>query len=222
MKYIFWIFLSIICIGIGIVGTMYVYMRLTPPAHVEQTVSPNTEVVTPTRMFALAPPSQSLSGTLIHQTGSVLHKTREAEDYVNATPSATILVGESIATGDDGTAVIDIPNLSRVTMGNNAEISFVNIFKDNSVYIQKTGKIQYEMLSQYPIAIRALHALIEGSQSTVSINIIDTDMAVIAQKGEIKLAIVDTDNNTHVYTIPEGKRANVDDVTRTVAIISPR
>jgi len=218
------LFACFVCVVIGAVATLYVYtikIQSTVKLSPQTTESQKSDTVI-SEPFALVPPAQSLKGILADMTGSVLQKTRDANAFVEATRSATILVGESIATGKDSTAIIQIPRLSVITMEKNAEIVFVNIFPQNSVFQQKSGEIQYEIIATSPVAIRALHTLIQASEAKFTVNIIDSDISVIVQKGEAKAAIVDTDNSTHVYTIPEGKRANIDDSGRTVTLVSPR
>ena len=219
-----WLFVGTLFIALSAIATNIVYTTYThpnnkslePTTQFQEQREPNAEP------FTLNPPAQSLRGILVEKIGSVHHKTRDANAFVDATPSATILVGESIATGEDGIASVQIPNLCTIKFEKNSEISFVNLFTENSVFQQKSGNIHYEIVSKKSLAVRALHTLIQSEDSTFSVNIIDTDIAVIAEKGIVKIAIVDTDNNTHVYTIAEGKRANIDDAARTVAIVSPR
>lgn len=215
---------SIMCVVIGAVATLYVYTTKIQSTDIRlpQTTESQKSDTVITESFALVPPAQSLKGILIDMKGSVLHKTRDTNAFVEATSSATILVGESIATEKDGTATIQIPSLSVISMEKDAEIVFINIFPQNSVFQQKSGNIQYEILSTNPVAIRALHTLIQASDAKITINIIDSDISVIVQNGEVKVALVDTDNITHVHTVPEGKIANIDDSGRTVTITSPR
>ncbi len=224
LEIIGWIIAGFFCMAIGVVTTLYVYntkISSTSEPVKENSRNPQTDNYT-SKPFSLAPPAQSLKGVLTTMTGSVLHKTRDANIFVEATPSATIFIGESIATNADGKATILIPNLSNISIGKNAEIVFVNIFPENTVFQQKNGKILYDMTSTSPVAIRALHTLIQASKTRLSVNIIDSDISVSVEKGEAKVAFVDTDNITHVYTILDGKQANIDDASRTITIVSPR
>ena len=221
---IVWFFVGTVFIALGAMATYVVYTTYIHPSSgsISSTSENREQHESNTEPFILQPPAQSLKGTLIEQAGSVKHKTRDANAYVDASASATILIGESVATGDDGMASIRIPNLCTTKLGKNSEIAFLNLFAENSVFQQKSGNILYEIVSNKPVAIRALHTLIQSEESTFSVNIVDTDIAVIAEKGNIKIAIVDTDNVTHLYTLSEGKRANIDDTARTVTIVSPR
>ncbi len=218
------IFLICVYISIGFIIGIYTF-KLYTPIDDSDTVSSSKPQETTSNFvspFTLRPPSLSIHGVLDQLKGTVTHKTRDADKFMDASQSANIYIGESIATGDDGNATILISDLSTISMNKNAEIAFLNLFKENSVFQQKSGSVHYEIVSKNPVAIRALHTLIQSSEAIVTIHIIDTDITVLAEKGIVKIAIVDTDNVTHVYSLSEGKSANIDDISRTVTIVSPR
>jgi hypothetical protein len=56
----------------------------------------------------------------------------------------------------------------------------------------------------------------------VTINIIDTDSSVTVKTGSVKFALVDNDNNTNVWNLQSGQRANIDDQTRQVTLVQAR
>jgi hypothetical protein len=213
----------VLCLAFGFFGTLALIPKnetiVMPQAPIPDEVS-DTVTALP---FTLAPPSLSLRAQLTTATGDVRHKTRDAGAFVSATPSATIVLGESIATGVDGKATITIPSLVTIGMEKNAELVFANMFLENSVLQQKAGEIMYHVESvDHPVAIRALRALVSARNSVISISIDDANVAISVQKGEAKVGIVDSENTTHVYTVTEGNRATIDTYSQTIRIVSPR
>lgn len=216
---IIWILVGAVCLVVGFFGTLY-FLPSEEPA-ISEPLNNQGTILSPTP-FSLQPPAQSLRATLTQKSGSVLHKTRDTNAFAEATPSGTILIGESIATSENGKATIGIPSLATISMENDTELVFANMYKENTVLQQKSGKILYTITSVLPVSIRALHTLISSNQSVFLVSVIDSDIAVTSQKGGVKIAFVDNENTTHVYTIPEGKRANIDDANRTISIVLPR
>jgi hypothetical protein len=47
-------------------------------------------------------------------------------------------------------------------------------------------------------------------------------MSVTVKTGSVKLALVDNDNNTKIWNLKSGERANIDDATREVTLIKAR
>jgi hypothetical protein len=207
-----------VCIATGFAVTLYFFT----PTNVGQQIQTQAEIQISPTPFSLQPPAQALTGILSTATGDVKHKLRDTGAFTTATPSASIKLGESIATGVDGHAVITIETIGTITMEPESEIVFSNVFKENTVLVQKAGKIQYVITSTYPVAIRAINTLTSFKDATILMNIIDSDIAITAARGEGKVGIVDAENTTHVYPIQEGKRANIDTVTRSVVFVSPR
>jgi len=64
--------------------------------------------------------------------------------------------------------------------------------------------------------------LVSLSPGDTTINIIDTDMSITVKSGAVTFAIVDTDNNTNLYTLKGGERANIDDAARKVYLLQGR
>ncbi len=217
------ILIAALCIAVGFFGTLALIPKnetiVMPQAPIPNEASDMLTALP----FTLTPPSLSLRAQLTTATGDVRHKTRDAGAFLLATPSATIVLGESIATGADGKATITIPSLVSTNMEKNAELVFANIFLENTVLQQKAGEIMYRIESiDHPVAIRALRALVSAKNSVISITIDDADVAISVQKGEAKVGIVDSENTTHVYTVTEGNRATVDTYSQTIRIVSPR
>lgn len=195
-------------IGVGLYG----YIRTSSAAN--PVISKTTSVPIPAPTYALNPPSEALSGMIVTETGTVKKLSRNETDYTEASAGAQILLGESIATDADSTTVASVSGMVTAYVDASSELVFANMFPSNFVLQQKNGRVTYDVYQ--PIAVRALHSLISLNSGTYMIHIIDTDMSVTAISGSAKLAIVDTDNNTHVYDIGEGERLNIDDANRLV------
>jgi FecR protein len=211
------VLLASICFFAGI-STVYIYtLFYSKPA---QTIvkSEATPASTP---FQLSVPSQAISGVLKELHGTVLKFSRNDSDYMESTKGAQILLGESIATRKDSSAEISLSDILTAALGENSELVFANTFRENSVLQQKSGKIFYSVESLHPVSVRALHTLVSASSSAFLVTITDSDIAVTAQSGVVKVALVDTNNDTHVWELEDGQRMNIDDISKTTQILSP-
>lgn len=172
---------------------------------------------TPQPTFALLPPAQAISGMITATSGHVEKLSRTDNDYKEATTGARILTGESVATKENSSATATVEGFLNTLMGQNAELVFANLFPTNFVLQQKNGKIDY--LAIKPISVRALHVLVEINPGETVINVIDTDMSVTVKKGSVKFALVDNNNNTGVWNLKSGERANIDDTASQVYLV---
>ena len=179
---------------------------------VQSEISPPT----PEPTLALVPPSGAVSGILTVVSGHAEKFSRNDTEYKEASTGAQILLGESIATKANSTATTSASGIVNISLGPSAELVFANLFPANFVLQQKTGKVDYLISS--PISVRALHTLISMEPGEVIVNIIDTDLSITVKSSQIKFAIVDNDNNTNVYNLKAGQRANIADETRQVFI----
>lgn len=140
---------------------------------------------------------------------------------MESTPGAQILLGESVATKEHSSAAITLSDNITATLEENSELVFANLFPENTVLQQKAGKILYTVESPHPVSIRALHTLIAASSSAFLVHMDESALAVTSQKGVVKIALVDNNNDTHVWELGDGEKAVVDDISRSVRIISP-
>lgn len=203
-------------LGFGaVLGYHAIRTKLTVPTAV-QTASQST----PEPTLALVPPAQAVSGVLTVTIGHAKKFSRNETEYKEASTGAQILLGESIATSANSSATASVGGIVNVSLGPTAELVFANLFPVNFVLQQKNGKIEYRVTT--PISVRALHTLISMNPGVVTVNIIDTDMSIAVTTGSVKFAIVDNDNNTRVYTLGAGQRANIDDVAREVFLINAK
>ncbi len=213
------ILLVLLAFLLGFGGVMeYHYLRTKQTATI---VAPTTTSrVTPEPTFALVPPSQAVSGILTVTSGQAEKFSRNDTQYREASSGAQILIGESVATKENSTAAASVSGIVRVNMGPTAELVFANLFPDDFVLQQTTGKIEYFV--DAPISVHALHSLVSMNPGDFILNIIDTDMSITVNTGSVKFALVDNDNNTNVWNLNAGQRANIDDAARQVYLVQAR
>jgi len=214
--------LTTLFFAIGVIAVWgFQYIRHTNNSYTPTSMTSQSPAVSPTP-FILTPPSQSVSGTLTILHNKVTQLTRTNDSYQDATPGGQILTGESVATDENGIAVATVSGIVTATLNQNAELAFANLFPTDMVLEQKSGKIQYDVTdSGYPMSVRALHTLVSINSGTAIINVIDSDMSITVKTGSLKFALVDNDNNTHVWNLTAGHRANIDDPTRSVYFVHP-
>lgn len=203
-----------------VLGYQYVktkqYTQIVTP---QQKIS-SSVTGTPQPTFALTLPSEAVSGTLTVVQGHAEKFSRNDTEYKEASTGAQILIGESVATKENSTATASVSGIVSATMQSNAELVFANLFPSDFVLQQKSGKIDYVVTQ--PISIRALHTLVTinsglpAQAGEAVINIVNTDMSITVKTGSVKFALVDSNNDTHVWTLKAGKRANIDDSYRQV------
>lgn len=170
--------------------------------------------------FTLVPPTEAVSGILTVTRGHAEKFSRGEKEYKEASSGAQILLGESIATKENSAATAEITGIVSVHLAESSELVFANLFPENMVLQQKAGKIEYTVTK--PISVRALHTLVTINPGQTTINIIDTDASIMVKSGSVKFALVDTDDNTHVWDLQAGQRANIDDTAREVSLIKAR
>jgi hypothetical protein len=200
----------------SVLGYQYLHTRQTT------TGAPTNTAIAPTLQptFALVPPSQAVSGILTVVSGHAQKLSREDAEYKESSTGAQILLGESVATKENSSATATVSGIVNVTMGANAELVFANLFPDDFVLQQKSGKIDY--LAAQAISVRILHTLVSINSGETIINVIDTDISVTVKTGSVKFALVDNDNTTRVWNLKAGQRANIDDAARQVYLVQAR
>jgi hypothetical protein len=201
----------------GVLG--YQYLRAPKHTAAPSIATPTEITTTPVPTLALVPPTQALSGTLTIARGKADIFARGATGFSEASTGAQILLGEAVATKEDSLARIYIHNVATIDMESEAEVVFANLFAENMVLQQKAGKVNYSLVEGVkPVAIRALHALVSVRSGKAVVTIDETDISVVVKTGSVKLAMVDTENNTHVWDLAAGDRADIDDEARDVTI----
>ena len=194
----------------------YQYIR-TSQTTIPLVTAPVVSVPTPEPTFALVPPSSAVSGVLSITSGHAKKLSRNETEYKEASTGAQILLGESVSTGENSSTAATFSGIVNVSMGPVSELVFANLFPSDFVLQQKSGEADYTVTQ--PISVRALHSLVAIGPGETTINIIDTDMSISVKSGSVKFALVDIDNNTKVYNLEAGQRANIDDVARQVYFV---
>lgn len=201
------ILIGIVVVLLGLIGTItYRYLHVKNSAPFAR--QPST--------FTLEPPAGAISGTLLETRGVVEKLARDDKEFRVASPGATILEGESVAT-KNGSAVATLGNFGTLTLLDTAEIQFANLLPEAILVWQKSGLVRYETNDKSRLSVRALHALAELSgEATITVRFSTVTIQVI--RGKVKLGLVDLQNNTNVWYIPEGSSAHIDDETRRVVL----
>ena len=215
--------IAIICFLIGVFAVLgYRYYRAKQSkAPVTHTVT-LPEELTPQPTFALVPPSEAVSGILTITKGKAQKWSRNDDGYKEASSGAQILTGESVVTEDLSTAVATVSGIANITFGQDTELAFANLYPTDMIVQQKSGKITYEITDTgHPFSVRALHTLVSIPSGAMTINVVDTDISITVTTGSVKFALVDNDNNTHVWNLTEGHRVNIDDAARQVYFVHP-
>lgn len=195
------------------------YFQTAKPAPKPRVAVKITPINTRSPTFALVPPIQSISGVITSVNGHLQKMSRGDTEFKEASAGAVILDGEAVATAEFSTAEASVSGLLNVQMEPLSEVVFANMLPDNLLLQQKNGKVTYHVTK--PISIRALHSLIEIPSGEAVINIIDSDMSITVKSGSVKFALVDSGNNTNVWNLKAGERANIDDAKREVFLVSP-
>jgi len=197
-------------VGIVVLGVVCVFVVRALWAHKSPLFVPQNS------FLDLVPPRQAITGIIAQSSGEVFQFTRENDGYTPATPGGTLRQGEAIAT-KQGAVALSFNNAGHVSLKENSELSAASLVADAIMFQQKEGIIFYEVNSITPFSIRALHALFTlNGDATLTIR--GTQVMFQVTKGTAKLALVDTDNNTHVWDLVEGNRAFVDDNAREVSV----
>jgi hypothetical protein len=186
---IFFVFLSV---G-ATIGYRYLSIKYEAP------FIPNPSATT------LQPPRKAMTATLTQSTGVVKHWVRGTKEATTATPSGTIVQGESILT-EDGTALISLSTLGAITLDEHTQIDLINVTPDMFVVSQPAGTASYTTISQ-PLSIRVAGTLVQlVGDATISH---DPTLTISTHRGSVKLAILSDENITNVWDIQEGQTARV-------------
>lgn len=170
--------------------------------------TPETSVTT------LTPPTQSLQGIILSQRGVVKKLGRGQTEFAPIDATKPILQGEIVITENYARANIRIGTIGAVILDASSEVDFVNLIPENLVIHQKEGNIQYD--TTQPLSVRSLHMLLTLFKGSGRVTARNGLISVTISDGEARLAMVDNDNNTHVWSLTEGQTAMVNDEKQTV------
>ena len=170
--------------------------------------------------FNLKPPTEALKGGFLSVEGEVKKEPRDKEEFETVKPGGEVLIeGEKIATGKKSQATIEFPDFLRIDLGSDTEIGLSNLMSDNFLISQLSGSVTYGLLqNDKAFSVRSLHALLAFDSGESEITVGGGEIVVKVLSGKAKLALVDLDNETHVWELNEGEEALVDDAERRVEI----
>jgi len=170
--------------------------------------------------FNLKPPTEALKGGFLTVDGDVKKEPRDKEEFETVKTEGEVLIeGEKIATGKKSQATIEFPDFIRIDLGSDTEIGLANLIPDNFLISQLSGSVTYRLLrNDNTFSVRSLHALLTFDSGESEITVGGSEITVKVLSGRAKLALVDLDNETHVWELNEGEEALVDDAERRVEI----
>lgn len=168
--------------------------------------------------FTLTPPSESLTATLTSAVGSVEKQPRDKDEFEKASEGDRILQGESVATREKSTATIQFPDFAEIALDANSVLGFISLIPESFLLNQPSGSVTYEVLWEKPISVRSLHALLELQPGESQVSVVGREITVEVFSGKAKLALVDLENETNLFTLQEGQKAVINDAERSVVI----
>ncbi|PIS09455.1 hypothetical protein COT75_01495 [Candidatus Beckwithbacteria bacterium CG10_big_fil_rev_8_21_14_0_10_34_10] len=170
--------------------------------------------------FNLKPPTKALKGGFLIIDGNVKKEPRDKEEFETVEDVGGVLIeGEKIATGKKSQATIEFPDFIRIDLGSDTEIGLSNLMSDNFLISQLSGFVTYRLLgNNNTFSVRSLHALMSFEPGESEITVEESEIVVRILSGKAKLALVDLDNETHVWELNEGEEILVDDGERRVEI----
>lgn len=213
-----WMFLLVLAIGtLIVIGGRMAYVQRLP----QQLFTPD---VTQT---ILTPPKQALEGTIESSRGTVKKLARlpaiptvrrwqagEAKDFATVDATQPILQGEILATERGGRAKVTIDDIW-ITLEGDTEVEFVNLVYPTILFRHRRGSATYATTTS-SFSIRSLHALIELGTGKLLLTTNDQTIDIRLTSGTAKLALVDANNETHVWKLTDSDRATINDGTREV------
>jgi len=169
--------------------------------------------------LTLSPPTHALVGSLATMSGEVKKFGRQDEEYQVLENVGPIIQGESVATGADGTMVIQFSNAITMEAGPWSELSFSELLPPNIAIRQKGGTVTYRLINKdIPWSIRVLQTLVVLEEGEMEVSIEGTRATIFQKVGKALLGNIDADNNTTTYDLLEGQSAQLNESTQTVSI----
>jgi len=198
------IILLLISILIGIVAVVFGYLWDAPR---------NGQLLRPffpkTQFSIENAPSQSLLGEVSSASGNVSVQSRADNNFMAVTKFPVKLQqGDEVFTLGNGKATINFQTIGDISLSPNTLINIVQTLSENFVVEQKQGIATYAKTGIIPVSVRSLDLLIniDEGDSTVSVDKDSSNIIIAVNSGSITVAFNDTDNNTNILTISEGKK----------------
>ncbi|GEM_PF-665483 len=165
----------------------------------------NKDIIQPT-LVQVTSQNQDLAATLAYQKGDV--QVRLAGSDWQAAETDTVLhTGDSLKTGYDSKAIIEIENGDKIRAGYNTEIFLTSLNKQNVTITQLSG-------ASYSRVAKNLSRLYEVKSGEVTIQALGTAFDTIQSEGAVDVNVVES--NVKVVTekeereVAEGKTATIE------------
>ena len=169
--------------------------------------------------FSLQPPSEALTGKLIEVKGEVKKEPRKDEEFQEVEEGKEILDGEKLATRKDSKAVIEFPGFAEVTLDSDSETTFVNLIPSGFLISQSLGSVTYKLWQDNTfLSVRSLYALLTIDSGESEVIVKEEEISIKILSGKAKLALVDLENEIHIWKLEEGQKALIDNAERRVEI----
>lgn len=180
----------------------------------------NEPDITPTQLPSrLDPPTSALTAELSDYGGVPKKKSRDGKDITPVAAHEGILQGESIITDATSSANVALGNNVSLSIGPDTVIGFSNLLPDMLLLNQTAGNINYVNLRQDPLSVRSQMVLTELKNGIMRIEVSQDDVIKInLSQGIAKIAVVDTENQTHIYDLTSGELFTITTADRYVVI----
>lgn len=176
-----------------------------------------TEIFVPKYIsYQIDPPTEALGGQITDLSGDVKKFSRTSIDFETTKTGEKVLLGESIATGEDGKVIVEFSDFAKISFAPNSEAAFVETSPNQFSVRQSSGVMTYEG-NDKPINIRSMHLLISLiGAAKVNVDSDNGQITVNLISGTASLGMMDHDNKTSRWDLKMGQRILIDDKTRSV------
>lgn len=208
----------LILIFIAGIGITFCLSRFLFPKNNIKIEENKKTIIKPTYPYQSKPPSQALEGILENISGEVTKQERDKEDWEKISSSSAIVQGEQIKIGKVGKARVVFSDQLNLTLGNNAQIWFVNTIAQQILLEQEDGLITYENTT--PFSLKIFNSLIYFEQGSYKMEVDSTlgRFNLNVSSGNAKLSFVDKENETQVHKLVKGNSVKYDSATKTAII----
>lgn len=162
-------------------------------------------------------PKDSLTGEVSSISGNVAWQSRSSNYATLINSNIKLQQGEEVITHDNGKSVISFSKVGTFTLFPNTQLSFIQTLPVNFVIEQDQGLATYDKTSDTKLSVRSLDLLINinSGTSTISVDKDSADIQVSVNSGSVSAAFNDTNNQTNIIIVEEGKKFIFNNNTKT-------